>query len=167
MRKQVVAAVVAFGLLVVGCGSSTEAEPIDSATEVATAIPETSASGTEAAPSGDTATDAPVETLSLPSDLPADVPIIAGDVVSTSGEAADDNTPGWTITIAVDGADSFETIRADFADAGFDELVLFNDEFGGSGVFTNANWSVAVNVGQDGRAATGWTAGYGINPSEL
>lgn len=106
------------------------------------------------------------QTFELPTDLPAEIPVIDGEVVATTGEANDDGTPGWTFTVAVDGADSWDTIVEDFVAAGFEEFVLFDDEFGANGTFSNDDWLISVNVAEDGRAATGWSAGYAVNPAD-
>ena len=100
----------------------------------------------------------------IPSDFPAEVPLVDGDVVFAVSVPADNGDKAWNVTINVGGADAFDTIKGQLTDAGFDFQGVSDGESGSSGVFRKDDLTVLVAV-----AATDgdqWTANYTVTNAE-
>ncbi len=101
---------------------------------------------------------------SVPSDFPSEVPLIDGDVVLGLSLPGDNGEKAWNVTINVSGADAFDTIATQLADAGFEHQELSAGDSGSSGAFTKNQLSVLVVVA----AGNGdqWTANYTVTNAE-
>ncbi|MGX5696915.1 hypothetical protein ACWKWP_12005 [Agromyces soli] len=76
----------------------------------------------------------------LPSDFPAEVPIIDGDIVFAAGSMGD----GWLVTVSAKGGDPVgEAVQALEA-AGFTADTTLGGTDGSASVYSNANYLVLV-----------------------
>jgi hypothetical protein len=101
---------------------------------------------------------------SIPSDFPKDdVPLIDGDVVLGLSVPGDKGEKAWNVTIKVDGADAFDTIKGQLTDAGFAYKEVSVTDKASSGGFTKDPYTVLVVVAQ---ADGAWNANYTVTNAD-
>ena len=108
---------------------------------------------------GATGGDVELPGTSLPEGFPTEVPLIEGEVVF-GGAFGDGGSKVFNVTVKVDGLDAFDEIKEQLEGAGFISAGDGSAGQGGTGVFTNDNWGVAVVVTDDGNG--GFLANYTV-----
>ena len=108
---------------------------------------------------GATGGDVELPGTSLPEGFPTEVPLIEGEVVF-GGAFGDGESKVFNATVKVDGMEAFDEIKTQLEDAGFISAANGSAGQGGTGVFTNDNWGVAVVVTDD--ANGGFLANYTV-----
>jgi hypothetical protein len=100
----------------------------------------------------------------VPADFPSEVPLIDGDVLLGLSLPGGDSGDAWNVTIKVSGFDAWETIKGQFADAGYEyqEFQVVADK-GGSGAFKGDPYSAVVVVSSD---KDEWTANYTVTNAD-
>ena len=108
---------------------------------------------------GATGGDVELPGTSIPEGFPEEVPLIDGEVVF-GGALGDGEGKVFNVTVKVDGLEAFDDIKAQLEGAGFLSAADGSAGQGGTGVFTNDNWGVAVVVTEDG--SNGFLANYTV-----
>lgn len=83
---------------------------------------------------------------SLPKDFPSQVPLVKGDIVSAGSITADGETI-WTVQMMVKDASVFDQVRAQMAQAGFEEDFVTDGEYR-MGSFTGNGYGTLVTVSE-------------------
>lgn len=100
----------------------------------------------------------------IPSDFPKDdVPLIDGDVLLGLSVPGNDGEKAWNVTIKVDGADAFDTIKSQLTDAGYKYQEVSVTDKASTGGFTKDPYTVLVVVTQ---ADGDWNANYTVTDAE-
>lgn len=106
--------------------------------------------------------DGVVPTQSVPSDFPAEVPLIDGDVllgISVPG----DGEKVWNVTVKVDGLAAFETAKQQFTDACFEYSEVSVTDESSTGRFVKDPYNVVLVVSSPQGA---WVANYTVTDAE-
>ncbi len=103
---------------------------------------------------------------SVPSDFPADVPLIEGEVLYGAPIGTDQGR-GWNVTVEVVDVSAFDTVRAQLEGAGFAAgPESGRDPRGATGTWARAPFTVIVLVSQAGQDAA-WVANYTVTEAEV
>lgn len=93
----------------------------------------------------------------MPSDFPADVPLVSGEV-ATGGAIGSDEGKIWVVGIKVSGPEAYDDAASKLTDAGFESGFEASDGDARSGSFTKGDLAVLVAVAEaDGQFVATYT----------
>lgn len=98
----------------------------------------------------------------VPSDFPAEVPLVKGDVLLGASVKGDNGDKVWNVTIKATAAISFADIKSEFEGAGFETGDIGGESDGaGTATFTNGTYSALVAFAKDDKG--NWVANYTVS----
>jgi hypothetical protein len=101
----------------------------------------------------------------VPSDFPAEVPLLNTNVISGIGLGKGAKKV-WSVIIRVDGASAVDDITSQLEDAGFTKETSYggSTEDGATFAFSNDTYTVILTTAKDKK--DGWVASYTVAPKD-